>query len=111
MSIKNGLRLKIPFLRFVIYKGEQHYVARCLEHDFAVQILDPDCAEQEISGMISAQVKVALDNDVKPFANMGPAPAKFHKMWDDVTNKKPEVSCTMTQEHDSREYVSQLAYA
>jgi len=111
--MKNGkydLRLKIPLLRFVIYPGEKYLIARCLEHDFAIQVIDPMHIAQEISGMISAQVRVALENGVKPFSNMRPAPGKYQKMWAKATRKEPEVSRTTTQE-DNREYVSQLAYA
>ncbi len=69
-----------PLLRFVIYKGEKYYIARCLEHDFAVQLLDPDCSSQEITGMIAGQVHIAREKGVPPFANMLPAPEKYQKM-------------------------------
>lgn len=61
-------------LRIVIYPQENHYVAQCLEYDFATQGKTMAEIEASLARVIAAYVDMAIESGRQPFEGLRRGP-------------------------------------
>lgn len=68
-------------MRVLIKKDGPWWVARCLEHDIAVQARDLDLLQYELGRVLTTQAVLDVKNDRIPFQSVPPAPADIEQRW------------------------------
>lgn len=70
-------------MRFVIFEEEGGYVAVCLEHHVGAQGRSMDEVKQRLQTAYRAELDESRARTGIPFDGIGPAPERFHAMWND----------------------------
>ncbi len=73
----------------LLYKDEGSiWHGQCLEHDISVQGRDEDEVINRMALTLNAEAQVSKQLKGDAFAGIDPAPAFFHKMWDNLEATK-----------------------
>ena len=70
-------------MRFVVFGEEGVYVAVCLEHHVGAQGRSMDEVKQRLRTAYRAELDESRARAGIPFDAIGPAPERFHAMWND----------------------------
>lgn len=68
-------------LRVILKKDGEWWVARCLEHDIAVQARDLDQLQYDLGRVLLSHVLFDIQNDRPPFHSIPHAPAELDQQW------------------------------
>ncbi len=68
-------------IRVVVFKGEEHWVAQCLEHDICTQASDLDTLRDRIEQTIAAEHELCSSKG-RDLSSIPAAPDHFFRMWD-----------------------------
>ena len=69
--------------RFVIFKEGDKLVAMCLEQDIGAQGRDQGELYQRLQTTYRAERDESIVRTGVPFGDIGPAPQRYHDMWDE----------------------------
>lgn len=70
-----------PRLRVVIFQEGDWLCAQCLEYDFGTQARNLDDLFADLQKVVLGHVAICLENGLKPFAQVRPAPKKYWEMF------------------------------
>ena len=70
--------------RVVVFRGNHHWVAQCLEVNLAAQGSDFDELAERFANTIKAHIELSREKGVEPFSRLPQAPDKYWKMWADA---------------------------
>lgn len=68
-------------LRVILKKDGEWWVARCLEHDIAVQARDLDQLQYDLGRVLLSHVLFDLQNERPPLHAIPQAPAELEQQW------------------------------
>lgn len=68
-------------LRVVVFKGQKHWVAQCLEYDIAAQARQLDDLPTMLRKSLEAELELSRKEGVEPFSVLSPAPDRYWAMW------------------------------
>lgn len=72
-----------PFrISVVLFQEGEWWSAQCLEHDIATQARSLPELYEELRRTLSAHAAVCLAEGKQPFAELGPAPQRFWRMFE-----------------------------
>ncbi len=69
--------------RFVIFTEGDKFVAMCLEQDIGAQGRDSEELYQRLQTAYRAERDDSIARTGVPFGDIGPAPQRYHDMWDE----------------------------
>jgi hypothetical protein len=69
-------------IRVVVFQDGDKWVAQCLEYDIGAQADDIDTLNERLKVVLKAELKESLARGKAAFADIGPAPQRFHNMWE-----------------------------
>ena len=67
--------------RVVVFRGQRHWVAQCLEIDLAAQAERLEDLPERLARTFAAEVELARERGVDPFLGLPQAPARYWAMW------------------------------
>ena len=74
---------QVKQLRAVIFWDGGAWAAQCLEHDIGAQAPDLDALQFRLGVAIEVEFQESLERHGEPFGGIDPAPAHYHRMWDE----------------------------
>jgi hypothetical protein len=72
----------VETIRVIAFQDSGMWVAQCLEYDIGAQAADLDTLRDRLEATLRAEYLESMERHKKPFAGIGPAPDRFHRMWD-----------------------------
>jgi len=69
-------------IRVIVFQDNGMWVAQCLEYDIGAQAKDIDTLNARLEVVLRAEFEASMKKHGKRFAGIGPAPQRFHLMWD-----------------------------
>lgn len=69
-------------VRVIVYQDSGMWVAQCLEYDIGAQASNLDTLHVRLAVALEAERQMSLEASGQPFAGIGPAPQRFHEMWE-----------------------------
>lgn len=70
------------FVRAVVFRDNDMWVAQCLEYDIGAQADDIDMLNERLNVALKAELKESIERHQKPFADIARAPQRFETMWE-----------------------------
>lgn len=70
------------FIRVVVFKDCDAWVAQCLEHDICAQADDLTEVTARLKITLAAERDLSLSQGKKPFEGIPPAPKHYFKLWE-----------------------------
>jgi hypothetical protein len=67
-------------LRIIVTREDSMFIAQCIEYDICTQAADMETLKERMNCLIEVELEDGQHID--------PAPEKFHKMWDDASEKQ-----------------------
>lgn len=71
-------------IRAIALQEDGWWVAQCLEYDIATQARTLVDLERDLLQMIETHILIGRERGRPPFENIGRAPDRFWKMWDEA---------------------------
>lgn len=68
-------------LRVILKKDGEWWVARCLEHDIAVQARDLDQLQYDLGRVLLSHVLFDIQNERPPLHSIPQAPSELEQQW------------------------------
>lgn len=79
-------------VRVIVFPEGNYLVAQCLEHDIAAQGTNMQELREAFAQTFFGHIKLAIDHNQKPFANLGKAPSRYWKLWETGNEFKEPLS-------------------
>ncbi len=70
--------------RMVQFKEGDVYIAQCLEHDISAFASDSETLIKRFVSVFMVEWDLSVERHGTPFAEIEPAPERFHEMWDET---------------------------
>jgi len=73
---------EVRAIRVLLAREGEYWVAQCLEYDVGAQARNLDELRKRFIVALEEERQESIRRHGKPFAGIGPAPAYFHRLWD-----------------------------
>jgi hypothetical protein len=71
-------------LRVVVFRGNRHWVAQCLDVNLAAQASDFDELAERFAKTLKAHIVLSSEKGIEPFIDLPQADDRYWKMWADA---------------------------
>lgn len=68
-------------LHVVVFRGQRHWVAQCLEVDIAAQAERLEDLPDRFARALLADMRLCREREQEPFSGLPQAPARYWAMW------------------------------
>lgn len=113
--MRNMSSRKPIYIRVLVMKQGDQFLAQCLEHDLAAQASSEQQAIESFIRVLKARVQRDFRSGKRPFAGLRPAPDRFFQEWDRLVSPDetlPAKTVTFPHEHSVPDayVISQIAH-